>query len=74
MKGQSQERFNINLEGGYLKCGSSCLAILPGCVAPTLAAGGALAGGDIGENLLKIVPLSQGHMFFQIFFKGQPFL
>ena len=55
MKGKSQEKFNISLEGGCLKCGSSCLTVvrsaLPGCVAPTLAAGGALAGGDIDLNI-----------------------
>jgi len=44
----SYPQYNISLEGGCLKCGSPCLsavaAALPGCVAPTLAAGGALAG------------------------------
>ena len=48
LQAPSYPQYNISLEGGCLKCGSPCLsavaAALPGCVAPTLAAGGALAG------------------------------
>ena len=47
---ETSEDIDISLEGG-----SSCLTVvrsaLPGCVAPTLAAGGALAGGDIPFNI-----------------------
>ena len=42
------QKVNISLEGGCLLCGSPCLssviAALPTCVAPALAAGGALSG------------------------------
>eukprot|EP00092_Neocalanus_flemingeri_P061271 GFUD01073626.1.p1 GENE.GFUD01073626.1~~GFUD01073626.1.p1 ORF type:complete len:238 (+),score=53.26 GFUD01073626.1:99-812(+) len=55
----SQPTFNISLEGGCLKCGSPCLSAvrgaLPGCVAPGLAAGGALAGGDVDLNISEDV-------------------
>ena len=47
--------FNISLEGGCLKCGSPCLSAVagavPGCVAPGLATGGALAGGGVDLNI-----------------------